>query len=136
DSPIMKTYRDEEDLAVHVMLDASASMSFGDPSKFDLARRLAAGVCLSALLGGDAVYLHALGQPPHETRPYRSRAGYTRCARWLHSQSPDGNRGLAETLTAFAKSAARPGLAVVLSDFLDPEAARALKLTAARGHEL
>src|SRR5690606_27173821 len=45
-------------------------------------------------------------------------------------------RGLSETLTAFAKSGARPGLAVVLSDLLDPEAARALKMVGARGHEL
>lgn len=136
DSPIMKTYRDEEDLAVHVMLDASASMSFGEPSKFELAKRVAAGICLTALIGGDAVYLHALGQPAQELRPYRSRVGYTRCTRWLQSQRPEGMRGLAESLTTFAKSGARPGLAVVISDFLDPEASRALKLVAARGHEL
>src|SRR5690348_18424364 len=44
DSPIMKTYRDEEDLAVHLLVDGSASMEFGEPTKLEGAKRIAAAM--------------------------------------------------------------------------------------------
>src|SRR5205814_89806 len=36
EAPVIKTYQDELDLAVYLLLDCSRSMSFGDPSKHDV----------------------------------------------------------------------------------------------------
>src|SRR5690242_7545435 len=55
ETPIMKTYRDEEDLAVHMLLDGSASMDFGEPTKFEAAQRMAAAFGYVGLCAGDAV---------------------------------------------------------------------------------
>ena len=44
DRLFVRLYAEEEDLTVHVLLDASASMSFGTPRKIDYARRLAAAL--------------------------------------------------------------------------------------------
>src|SRR6185503_13864202 len=56
DTPVMRTYLDEQDLAVHVIVDASKSMDFGEPTKFDRGRRLALIWGWAALNGGDALY--------------------------------------------------------------------------------
>ena len=44
DRLFVRLYAEEEDLTVHLLLDASASMSFGSPPKIDYARRLAAAL--------------------------------------------------------------------------------------------
>src|SRR6476659_4953467 len=51
EAPIMKTYRDEEDLAVHLLLDGSASMDFGESSKFEAAKRIATAIGYVGLCG-------------------------------------------------------------------------------------
>jgi uncharacterized protein (DUF58 family) len=134
--PVVKTYRDEEDLAVHLLLDASASMSFGEPNKLEYAKRLACALGYVALAGGDAVYPRALGlrQPP--IAALRGRASYTRLALWCTDLRPEGTQSLAQGLRAFAKSGARPGLVVLVSDGMDPEAPHALRVLAGRGHEV
>ena len=35
DTPVMRTYQDEEDVVLYVCLDCSPSMNFGDPTKID-----------------------------------------------------------------------------------------------------
>ena len=61
EAPIMKTYRDEEDLAVHLLVDGSPSMEFGEPTKAQAANKLATALGFLGLAGGDAVYLKRLG---------------------------------------------------------------------------
>src|SRR5215813_1359907 len=66
--PYIKLLEEEEDLAVHVLLDASRSMDYGaafDPTqesrnKFHYAQRLAAALGYVALAAGDRLTLAAL----------------------------------------------------------------------------
>src|SRR5262245_49151274 len=41
---VIKLFRQEEELDLWILLDASASMRFGEPDKFDHARRVAAAL--------------------------------------------------------------------------------------------
>lgn len=136
ESPVMKTYRDEQDLAIYLLVDASASMDFGKPSKFEEARKLAAAFASVALGGGDAVYAISLGEKKRPIAPCRGRSSYHRLTQWLSSLEPSGERELAAELRAFASTNARPGLVILLSDGMDPEAPRSLKALSARGHEV
>jgi uncharacterized protein (DUF58 family) len=135
DTPIIKTYRDEEDLAVHLLIDGSASMSFGEPSKLAAAIKAAAAFAYVGLNAGDAIIPYALGRPA-AVRSYRSRASYPKVCRWAQGLSAEGKSSLAAGLRAFASSSARAGLAIIITDGLDPDAASALRLVAGRGHEL
>ena len=47
----LKLFVDEEDLCLHLLVDASASMGFGNPSKLDHAARLAAALGFVGLVG-------------------------------------------------------------------------------------
>ena len=41
DTPVIRTYQDEEDIVLYVCLDCSPSMNFGEPSKLSVAQRYA-----------------------------------------------------------------------------------------------
>ncbi|MFQ6097104.1 MAG: DUF58 domain-containing protein, partial [Armatimonadota bacterium] len=49
----LKLFVEEEDLTVYVLIDGSKSMDFGEPRKFDYARRLAAAIGYIALCNLD-----------------------------------------------------------------------------------
>lgn len=137
DTPVLRTYRDEEDLAVHVLLDDSPSMEFGEPTKARCARDLAAAFGYVGLLGGDAVTPVRLGRREPPPAALRGRAAYGRYAAWLgRTSSDDAPAALAGSIRAFAASRARPGLAIVLSDMLDPDVPAALRALVGRGHEV
>src|SRR6267154_2515727 len=51
----VKLYEEERELPVRIFLDASESMTFGEPRKFDFARQIAAAIGYVALCGFDRV---------------------------------------------------------------------------------
>ena len=61
DQLLLKRFAEEQDLHVYIMLDCSQSMSMGDPSKFDHARRIAAALAYIALADLDRVRVCAFG---------------------------------------------------------------------------
>ena len=134
--PVIKTYRDEEDLAVHMLLDTSSSMSFGEPIKLEYARRLACALGYVALCGGDAVYPRTIGLREQPLPALRGRASYPKLARWATAAEPVGTHALADELRAFAASGARPGIAMVVSDAMDADVLAGIRMVAGRGHEL
>lgn len=138
DTPVMRTYQDEEDLAIHLLLDLSPSMDFGEPTKLEHAKRLAAAIGYIALNGGDAIYPRALGIRAQNPRPLRGRAGYPRLANWIEALKPPEQppESLSRALKAFAGSSARPGVVLILSDGLDPDAPNAIRALGGRGHEV
>ena len=51
----LKLYEEERELPVRIFLDASESMTFGEPRKFDFARQVAAAIGYVAFAGFDRV---------------------------------------------------------------------------------
>lgn len=133
---VTKTYRDEEDLAVHLLVDVSASMDFGEPTKLAKARKLAAALGIAALGNGDAVYPQWLGREPCAELTMRGRGSFPKLASWLTSQGATGTRSGDLGLELFAKSSVRKGLVIVVSDGMSQTFAAALRRVAAAGHEV
>src|SRR5690349_12338631 len=50
--PVTKLFRAEEDTVVRLLLDASASLDFGNPTKIETSKRLAAAVAYLTLCAG------------------------------------------------------------------------------------
>lgn len=138
DTPVMRTYQDEEDLALHILLDLSPSMDFGEPSKLAQAKRLACAVGYVALSGGDAVHPRALGPREPDVRPLRGRSGYPRLAQWSEAaRPPERNREtLATSLRSFVNASTRTGVALLVSDGMDPEMPTLIRALGGRGHEV
>ena len=134
--PVIKTYQDEEDLAVYLLLDCSASMDFGDPSKFSTAQRLAMALGFVGLASQDAVLPRPLGVRERPLPPLRGSTSLVRLAKWVQGMEPKADRSLSVSLREFAGGSERQGLALVLSDGLDPAISGALRILGGRGHEI
>src|SRR6059036_2345254 len=80
----LKLYEEECELPVTIFLDASESMSFGTPRKFDFARQVAAAIGYVALCGFDRVTIFTFPNNP-EDAVYR---GALRSVRGRKSSMP------------------------------------------------
>jgi uncharacterized protein (DUF58 family) len=143
DRLFLKLYEEERELPVRIFLDASESMTFGEPAKFDFARQVTAAVAYVALCGFDRVSVLAFPEHPEDAasrqglRAVRGRRSAFRMFAHLEGLAARGPANLNAALRRGAIEARRPGLAVVLSDFLDPEGYEAgLGALQARGFQV
>jgi uncharacterized protein (DUF58 family) len=117
----VKLFVDEEDLCLHLLVDASASMGFGAPSKLDYAVRLAAAMGFVGLVNHERVGLGLLRERVAEGwPPTRGRGQILPLMDFLAEVRPGGSTSLDDGLANYAKRARDPGLVVVVSDLLDP----------------
>lgn len=126
DRLFLKLYEEERELPVSIFLDASESMSFGTPRKFDFARQVTAAMGYVALCGFDRVSVMPFPDAPSEAavrgalRAVRGRKSSMQFFRNLSQITAQGSATLNESLRRGALMARHAGVAVVLSDFLDP----------------
>ena len=117
--------RAEHELDTWLLLDRTASMAFGtvDGEKGELAAGVAAAVGLLTDAPGNRLGIAALGQDGLTwQRPRPGRIAAHAGLRSLPAGERDGTAptGLAEALSALGARHKRPGLRIVISDFLDP----------------
>ena len=117
----LKLFLDEEDLCLHLLLDASGSMAYGEPSKFDVGIRLAAALGFVGLVNLERVGAGVVrDQVAQGWLPSRGRNQFLPLVEFLVKLRPGGTTGLNEGLTAYARRARDAGVAVLISDLLDP----------------
>lgn len=127
DRLFVKLYEEERELPVTLLVDVSESMSFGTPRKLDLALQIAAGLGYVALCSFDRVSVMPFPDHPDNAGPkaalrqVRGRKTALRFLETLGKLQPRGAADLNESLRLAAIQAPHAGLAVVLSDFLDPQ---------------
>lgn len=141
---VIKRFRAEEDAWVRLVVDASGSMAFGEPTKFTHAQRIAAALGYLALAQGERVdtCFAPAGQRPDGTAgmstsdPVRGASARGRLLRGLANHGPRGPGRLAESALKLMAHAKVKTAIVVLSDFLEDGVEDALARLAARGHTL
>jgi uncharacterized protein (DUF58 family) len=117
----VKLFVDEEDLCLHLIVDASASMNFGSPTKLDCAVRVAAALGFVGLLNLERVGVGALRDRVAEGwPPTRGRNQVPALLDFLGRVEPSGGTSLNDGLASYAARSRQTGLAVVISDLLDP----------------
>lgn len=125
DQLFLKLHASEEDVTLHLVLDASASMGFGEPSKFDHARRLAAALAYIALHNLDRVgvstFAEGLGA---SLPPIRARHHMARLLAFLGDLPCAGATRFGSALREVAAGARSPGLVILISDLLGAADAR------------
>lgn len=123
DRYFVKEYEAETNLRAHIVVDASASMSYagGDGmSKFEYAATIAASLAHLMLLQRDAVGIAVLGPSGLRSVPVRARPSHLRAlTAALEGVTPGGRAELPAALAAVAKASSRRGLFVLITDFLD-----------------
>ena len=117
----LKLFVDEEDLCLHLLLDGSGSMSFGDPPKLRYAARLAAALAFVGLVNLERVGVAVVRDRMAEGwSPTRGRAQFLPLLDFAAKIRAGGPTGLSEGLAAYALRSREAGVAVLISDLLDP----------------
>jgi uncharacterized protein (DUF58 family) len=118
----VRLYRAEEDLSLAVILDASASMAWGRPSKGRLAAQLAGALAFIALQSGDRVEIAACRDAGVAQRlpALRGEAAVWSAWRVLERLEFAGATDLNGALLAAARYLRGSGLTVIVSDLFSP----------------
>ena len=111
-----------QQLPITIVVDGSASMDFGTPTKFDFACRLAAALAFVGLAGGDVVEVgvHTGGRLSWSPR-VRSMRRAPVIFDWLAAQHPAGS-GFHTALGNTLPRLTHRGLVILLSDWWSDDA--------------
>jgi uncharacterized protein (DUF58 family) len=145
-----KLFLEEEDLSLHLVLDASASMDCGEPGKFLYAQRLAAALGYIGLTNLNRVALTVMGgerrsagesendpAPLRSLRDLRGRRRVHDLGAFLLDTLPAGAATFPEAARRIALSRRGRGVMVVLADFFFKEGYEdGLRLLKGRGYDL
>ncbi len=132
----VKLFAEEEDITVHLLVDASRSMAWGTPPKMEMARKLAGALGYIALNGLDRVTALTFGEQAFTLPPRRGRWSALALFSLLERATPDGAVDFAATMQRYAQTARRPGPLLLISDLLAPDWAEGLRALVARRFEV
>jgi len=120
DRLFLKLYLEEEDLHFYALIDASTSMTFGEPSKLQYAKQLAAALGFIGLVRSDRVKIETLGQPASKPGPvWRGRRSLWRMLDHLEHLEAGEEVTLAQGVKNFCLRNSGKGIVVLISDLLD-----------------
>jgi len=164
DRLFLKLFLEEEDLSLHVVIDATGSMDCGQPGKFLFMQKAAMALAYIGLVNLNRVAITAVGGEVetggekdgerggeghgsesrgttgtalHVVRDLRGRRRVHDAARFLCALRPGGDADFAEASKRIALSRRGKGVMVVMSDFLMKEGYEdALRLLVGRGYDV
>jgi uncharacterized protein (DUF58 family) len=120
DKLIVKLFLEEEDLHFFTLIDASLSMDFGQPTKLQYAKQLAAALGFVGLIRTDRVRIETLGQNTlHRGPVLRGRRGVWRMLEYLDGIEAGETASLAQGVKNFCVRNAGKGIVVLISDLMD-----------------
>jgi len=134
DRLFLKLFLEEEDLHVYVLVDSSKSMDFGEPTKLDYAKQLAAALGYIGLTRADRVKIESLATSHRNPGPVlRGRASVWRMVDHLNSIQPGENISLVQGIRNFCIRNQGKGILILISDLMDKTGyEQALKLLVAQ----
>ncbi len=122
DRLFLKLFLEEEDLSLVLVLDASASMNWGNPGKFLYAQQLAMALGYIGLTNQNRVTLYAFNDEGVQPLPsLRGRRRTREMGSWLLDLEPAGASGFPDAMRQIALGRQGKGVMVILSDFMFKE---------------
>lgn len=119
DKLIVKLFLEEEDLHFYTLIDASPSMAFGEPTKLEYAKQVAAALGFIGLTRTDRVKIETLGG--QQSPILRGRRSVGRMVDFLGEVEPDETTTLDEGVRQFCLRNSGKGVVVLISDLMDKQ---------------
>ncbi len=136
DRLFVKLREDEESLTVHLLVDCSKSMDWGRYNKLAYAKRLAIALGYVGLATQDRVQAAGFNDRLMAPLPgLRGKGQAGRLATFLAGLQPGGGTDLKVALRAYTAMHRRSGLAILISDLLNPGGLEGLTALLDRGFE-
>ena len=112
----------KEDMTVHLLVDCSESMNWGQPNKLSFARRLAAALGFMALARFDSVTAACFADSLYARMPLiRGKAQILRLLTYLDQADVGGITHLERAVREYCAGPIRGGVAFVISDLLSED---------------
>ena len=120
DRLFLKLFLEEEDLALHVLIDTSRSSAFGEPDKLLYMKRVAAALGYIGLVNYNRVTVNAIGPGlVSGTGALRGKRRVPQLLDFIGNLQATEAGDLGEACRRFALAHRNRGVCVVLSDFFD-----------------
>lgn len=133
----IREYSLDQQLPVTLVLDVSASMAAGEPSRLDRARELAAALAFLALAASDRVRLAAVQNGRVLFTEWFSGArNAERVYAWLSALEPAGRSDLSAAAPEIASKLPAAGQVFIFSDWYDQNPERLPLLLGGEGREV
>ena len=144
----LRLFVEEEDATVHVIVDASQSMDWGQPSKWAYAQRVAAALGYVALLGMDRLIGAAITDAHSSSSrkgvegevalfpPHRGRQQALTWFDWLSGLRLGGQTSPLTALTYYAANVRRAGPLIIIGDLMDDGWREGIQRLAGRHYEI
>lgn len=137
DRLFLKLFVAEEELTIHLLIDNTASMDWGDPNKLLYARRAAAAFGYIALSSLDRVTVMAYGDQAARQLPgVRGKRGALPLFTFLQRLTAGAGGSLLTTCRRYIQSARNAGPLLLCSDLMDPGWQDALRALSSRPFEI
>lgn len=120
DRLFLRLFMEEEDLHIYILVDHSLSMDFGNPTKLQYAKQIAAALGFVGLVNMDRVAVSAFSS--NVTRSVSSLRGKRmlwRLVDFLQNVDAEGAGDLRQSMKTFTLTCPGKGVVVLLSDFMD-----------------
>lgn len=120
DRLFLKLFLEEEDLALHVLIDTSKSSDYGNPQKSHYMKQVAAALAYIGLVNYNRVTVSGIADGVSATTgALRGRTRVGLAMDFINKLEPSGAGNLAEACRRFALANRTRGVCVILSDFFD-----------------
>ena len=122
DKLFIKLFHAEKGQTAHILLDISRSMENGTPSKDITAKKIAAALCYICLSNLDKTGLMAFNNKIVKTKPpTRGKKQFLEVLKFFQSLNPTDRTNVNDSLKQYAAICRNPGIAIIISDFFDPQ---------------
>jgi uncharacterized protein (DUF58 family) len=119
DKLFVKRYEEERNLTVHVIIDYSGSMGFGQRvKKFEYADMLGLGFCYMAMKHNERFVVSTFADRLEVFKPKRGRTNLMKVLDYLNDRKPKGLSKFEASMAAYKKRINTRSYVVIMSDFL------------------
>jgi uncharacterized protein (DUF58 family) len=119
DSLVVKLFEDEQNVTIHLLVDNSKSMDWGEPNKLQLALQLAGSLGYVGLCNFDRVQCATFSDTVGAGfGPARNQREAHNLFAYLSDVKAAGETNFEASLKSYALQNRRPGLAIVFTDLL------------------
>ncbi len=140
DRLVIKQYEEETNLRLHLIVDRSHSMAYGngESNKFDYSASIAASLAYLAIRQKDACGLFTFDTQIRDNVPAKSsQSQLTRMLMALDRVGADGRTDLSRVAREIAQTIPRRGMVVIISDLLGVDSLiEGLRVLRQRGHDV
>jgi len=122
DKLFIKLFHAEKGQTAHILLDMSRSMGSGTPPKDITAKKIAAALSYICLSNLDKTGLMAFNNQIVKIKPpARGKKQYLEMLKFFQPLKPSDQTNVSGSLKEYAAICKNPGIAIIISDFFDPQ---------------